>query len=311
MAAPKLPPDAPLPGVSVRVVASTQAAHLLTPVLVELAGRGIVIREAGPGMWCLEVWAPVKRLGPRALARLRDACRRLAPHFCHPGAPFLHWEKAPPPRPVPKGEKRFFRPFLATPGLWVAPPGQRVEPAQGQRLLELELGRARGSGIHPATRCALRLLEGVLTQGPPPRALDVETGSGILALSAALWGVPRVLALDRSPHAVTTARRNVRRNGLVGRIKVRCLDLARQGGCHPLVTAHLPPRAAGRRAAALAHCVAPGGRLILGGIPHRRAREVEALLTPAFSPLGAEIEAWWAALLFRREQGPAPLGVQP
>lgn len=58
---------------------------------------------------------------------------------------------------------------------------------------------------------------------PGMSVLDVGTGSGILALFAALAGAAPVVALDLNPHAVATARENAARHGLA--IDVRHSDL--------------------------------------------------------------------------------------
>lgn len=66
--------------------------------------------------------------------------------------------------------------------------------------------------------------------------VDVATGSGIVAVAAALAGARSVVACDRDPLAVQAARANARRNGVavtVGRVDVR--DVAAWAGA--LVTA--------------------------------------------------------------------------
>jgi ribosomal protein L11 methyltransferase len=57
-------------------------------------------------------------------------------------------------------------------------------------------------------------------QSPLRSVLDLGTGTGILALAAALLGAEKVLAVDLNPLSVKTAQRNVRLNGLEGSIEV-------------------------------------------------------------------------------------------
>jgi len=287
----------PLRGVSVQVTASAGAALLLTPLLVQLSGRGIEIVREAPDLWRIEAWMAGKRWTPRARARVEDACRRLSPHFGTPLAPSLRWEPRERVKSPPKGEKRFFRPFLATHSLWVAPPGSGIRTAPGQSVLELDLGKARGSGIHPATRCALRLIEGVLGERCVPRALDVGTGSGILALAAARWGAGAVVALDTAPHAVSVARRNVKRNTLQGRVKTHCRAVKQEGGSFPLVMAHLSHKVLTRNAPHLLRCVAESGWLVLGGIWYAWVDATLAHFVPPFRVVKREREAWWEAIL--------------
>src|SRR3546814_9123500 len=53
---------------------------------------------------------------------------------------------------------------------------------------------------------------------PPRRMLDMGTGSGILAMAAALAGARQCLAADIDPVAVAVTAANVKRNGLAHRI---------------------------------------------------------------------------------------------
>ena len=55
--------------------------------------------------------------------------------------------------------------------------------------------------------------------------VEIGTGSGILALSAARAGARSVLALDINPAAVAAARDNAARNGLSGIVSARSSDL--------------------------------------------------------------------------------------
>lgn len=55
---------------------------------------------------------------------------------------------------------------------------------------------------------------------PSDRVLEVGTGSGILAISAALAGALHVTAVDLNPAAVLAARMNVSLYGLAGKVRV-------------------------------------------------------------------------------------------
>lgn len=57
------------------------------------------------------------------------------------------------------------------------------------------------------------------------RAVEIGTGSGILALSAALAGADKVVALDINPNAVHAARINAATNGVADRVEARLSNL--------------------------------------------------------------------------------------
>ncbi len=84
----------------------------------------------------------------------------------------------------------------------------------------LDPGVVFGNGLHPTTRDCLRALAFAGRQRPFDRVLDLGTGTGILAVAAALLGAKKVLAVDLNPLCVRTANENVRLNDLNGIIQV-------------------------------------------------------------------------------------------
>jgi len=118
---------------------------------------------------------------------------------------------------------------------WKKPAADLLQPAPGEAAagpiltLEIDPARAFGTGTHPTTVGALELLEkaaGMLLGpgcGEKSRrleALDLGTGSGILAIAAARLGFSRVTAVDCDPVAVEAARENAGRNGVGGVVEV-------------------------------------------------------------------------------------------
>lgn len=104
--------------------------------------------------------------------------------------------------------------------------GIRILPAWGTGLthekgsLLLDPGVVFGNCLHPTTQDCVRALARAWTDGPLGSVLDLGTGSGVLALSAASLGARSVVAVDINPLCVKTARLNVLRNGLESRVRV-------------------------------------------------------------------------------------------
>jgi ribosomal protein L11 methyltransferase len=105
------------------------------------------------------------------------------------------------------------------------------------KSLLIPAGRAFGTGEHATTAMSLRLLErctrfwgaqAASLRSPEPERtlLDLGTGSGILALTAARFGAKRVITIDDDPVAIATARENARRNKL-NNIDFRVADVRR------------------------------------------------------------------------------------
>ena len=201
--------------------------------------------------------------------------------------------------------QRYFRPFAVVPGLIVRPSWESYAAGPGERVLEMDPGMAFGTGQHASTRGALTLMRQALGALPPEveqRALDVGTGTGILAMAAALWGMPAVLALDNDPEAVQVAAENVARNGLAAQIRVALTPLAALSGSFALVTANIVHDVLAAMQADLTRLTAQGGFLLLAGIlaGGQEANIVRLYGDCGFHLVEARYEDEWAALLLRR-----------
>jgi len=106
----------------------------------------------------------------------------------------------------------------------IVPPWEDRQQGDQELKMLLNPGVVFGTSLHPTTRdCLLALLE-ISDRLLSYSVLDLGTGTGILAIGAALLGAERVLAVDNNPLAVRTATLNVKLNELEERIEVReCL----------------------------------------------------------------------------------------
>lgn len=118
-------------------------------------------------------------------------------------------------------ELNFCRPVRVSPRIVLIPHGQSFARADGgTQTIALSQGSAFGIGDHPTTRLALRAVDrvmaGTMAEGLESgiRALDIGTGSGVLAMAAVKLGAKTVVAVDIDPLALHEARNNIRLNGL-------------------------------------------------------------------------------------------------
>jgi ribosomal protein L11 methyltransferase len=174
--------------------------------------------------------------------------------------------------------REHFRPVAVGHALLVAPPWE-IPAASDRLVLVIEPGRAFGTGHHGTTAGCLALLEAIVAAERPSRAIDLGTGSGILAIAAARLGVGHVLACDSDPDAVAAAETNATRNGVADRVRPIVGDAATLAADPaPLVLANLLAAAHRALAGRYARLVAPNGMLVAGGLLDAEADDVAGAL---------------------------------
>lgn len=211
--------------------------------------------------------------------------------------------------PVAAGERiRVLPPWLApATARGEAPGGEPAARVPAEIPVVVEPGLAFGTGDHPTTRTCLIYLQKHVFPGAV--VLDVGTGSGVLAIAAALLGAARVVAIDHDPVACRAARDNLARNpGVGGRVAVVCGDaaalLAGSGrgpayGFFDLVVANLSTQLIADLAGLLRGVVRPGGRLVLSGVSDERApvEVFPALAAAGLAIVGRSYERGWLTML--------------
>lgn len=147
----------------------------------------------------------------------------------------------------------------------------------------VDAGRAFGTGHHETTMGCLAYISEIVQPGRKLNALDIGTGTGILAIAIAKCAHVNVLASDIDPVAVGIARENARRNG----VGLFVAAVAAAGFGHPTLAARAPydlivANILARPLVALAPAfrahLAPGGTLILSGILGTQETMVTAAL---------------------------------
>ena len=103
----------------------------------------------------------------------------------------------------------------------VIPPWEKDAIAgHARHRIILDPGLVFGTGTHPTTRDCLDAVELAFRDKPPEVALDLGTGTGLLALATACLGCKINLAVDLNLLAAKTAAINVRFNDLESRVTV-------------------------------------------------------------------------------------------
>ena len=119
--------------------------------------------------------------------------------------------------------KQYFKPERIGKRTVVKPTWEEYSPKEGELIIEIDPGMAFGTGNHATTALCINILEDYVKEGM--QVLDVGTGSGILAIQAALLGADKVEAMDFDMVAVKAAGENTALNNLQDKVKVFHSDL--------------------------------------------------------------------------------------
>jgi len=147
--------------------------------------------------------------------------------------------------------KESFRPFSPCEGFFIVPPwdSEALAPgagsgagAEGQLKIVIDPGMAFGTGSHETTSMCLSKIASLIKQGD--LMLDAGTGSGILAIAAALLGASSAHAFEIDEDAALSASRNIEANGVREKVSLFTCDIAAEGAIekdvrYDLITANL------------------------------------------------------------------------
>ena len=181
----------------------------------------------------------------------------------------------------------------------------RERIARNRYTIEIDADQAFGTAHHATTRACLLALDELAKWGRPDLVLDVGTGTGILAIAAALTFDRPAIATDNDPVAVKIAAENAAKAGLSQKVHAFVAD----GLSHPtlrrlapdLIVANILAGPLDELAPAMARTVQPGGYVLLSGITKTQAHAT----TARYASLGFVLEKrilldGWAALLLGR-----------
>jgi ribosomal protein L11 methyltransferase len=183
----------------------------------------------------------------------------------------------------------------------IVPPWKRAsEP--GRTTIVVQPAQAFGTGHHPTTAGALRALESIVLAHPPKSVLDAGTGSGVLAIAAALLGQrnAEMIAIDIDPTALENARANARMNGVEKSIRFSSVPLVSIHRHFDLIMANILSGTLIELAPHLRRLVAPGGRLILGGFLADESDEVLSHYRSPLRCLSRKTHRGWTTLVMAR-----------
>src|SRR5262249_6174629 len=134
------------------------------------------------------------------------------------GLPTLPAYRELPERNWNEAWESSIQPVEIGPNLVIRPSWGSYRNAGNRLEIRIDPKMSFGTGHHESTRLILRLLQEQIKPGV--EALDIGTGSGILAIAAAKLGAKRAEAIDIDEWSITNARENVAANLVQDRVAV-------------------------------------------------------------------------------------------
>jgi len=204
-------------------------------------------------------------------------------------------------------EKSFNKPVRISKRVVIKPPGIAYRCKAGDLVIELLQGVSFGNGEHPTTRLAIRGVEHTLSSDrffkgrQNTFALDIGTGSGVLAITAVLFGINRAIGIDIDPVARSEAKKSILINNLSNRISIHNRSLDDINQQFSLITANLRYPTLARLYSRLNHITEDQAAVVISGLKTSEMPDVQKLYTQKLFKLEiSEVEKGWGAMVFEK-----------
>lgn len=197
--------------------------------------------------------------------------------------------------------KKYLYPEKVSERFVVKPTWREYEAEEDEIVIELDPGRAFGTGSHPTTSLCLKLMEKYVNEGDS--VIDVGTGSGILMIAADKLGAGQVWGVDIDELAVDSARENLELNKVDHeKTKVFLGDLVKivEDRKFDVVAANILADVILLLLEDMSRVIKKGGVMVLSGIIEDKVKEVEAKIKSlGFEIIEVKADKEWRAISAR------------
>ncbi len=197
--------------------------------------------------------------------------------------------------------KKYLFPEKVSEKFVVKPTWREYTLEADELIIELDPGRAFGTGSHPTTSLCLKLMEENISEGDS--VIDVGTGSGILMIAADRLGASEIYGTDIDELAVESAKENLELNKISEeKAKVYKGDLISvvENKKFDVVVANILADVLLILLHDISKVVKPNGKIIFSGIIEDKCellkREVESL---GFTVEEIKADKEWRAMLIK------------
>jgi ribosomal protein L11 methyltransferase len=198
--------------------------------------------------------------------------------------------------------KKYFEPFSLSAHIMIRPPWRPApDVASDVRLIEMEPGRAFGTGLHASTALVAQMLDESRASLAGCTMLDVGCGSGILSLIALALFASHVRAIDIDADAVAVTYENAARNGVANKITADTTPIDGVTSAYPVVVANIQADVLIPMAPALAKVTNARGLLIVSGILVPQGDGVLQAFAPIYDLEQQKVQGEWVAFALRKK----------
>lgn len=204
--------------------------------------------------------------------------------------------------------QNFFKPIKVGSKFLICPQWEKCRD-RDRIVIEIDPGRAFGTGNHESTKLCLLFIEKYLystynkqNNKKIKKMLDVGAGSGILSIAAARLGVSQITSIEKDVEACKILKKNIKINNAADQIVVIQKDFEKGiGHTFPLVVANLLSVIIKNLLPQLSAHVSSGGLLILSGImQENRAGIVSHLAENDLNLIDEKVMGDWIGLAARK-----------
>lgn len=183
------------------------------------------------------------------------------------------------------------------------PPNISYHPRSNEVVISIRSGASFGSGSHPTTRLALGAIEfalGNVSFSKEARALDIGTGSGVLAIAAVMMGIDSAIGIDIDPCARAEALENVRLNRLEKKIEILNQDIETISDKFALILANLRYPTLKSLYPKITALTEADGVVVVSGIHEEELPDLLSCYAPEFVCEWQKSEKNWSAVVFKK-----------
>jgi ribosomal protein L11 methyltransferase len=199
---------------------SAEHEDMASWLMIHNGSTGCEVEQAGDGRLLLKATFPSSSISEDELKKLESAMEEYGFSSSLRSLKVSHIEE----QDWLERWKQGFQPFVIGNKLGICPPWLKDEfdagaypELTGGKVIFIEPGMAFGTGLHATTQYCMGAIE---REASIEEALDVGTGSGILAIAATLLNQScRVLAIDTDPESMRTSKHNCELNGVSARVQ--------------------------------------------------------------------------------------------